>query len=211
MRLHALIAALSLVTVFVALDGPAAHAQTQNETATKPPVNVVVKAGDNLSNIATANKTTYVRLYDANTKVVDPDLIHPGDTLRVPAAEEALPSRPLPEDAPPAAVQERSATPQRSAPRANRSAAPAAPEAASTGGGVWDSIARCESGGNWSINTGNGYYGGLQFSLSSWRAVGGSGYPNQASKAEQIARAEILKSRQGFGAWPGCTAKLGLR
>ncbi len=68
-----------------------------------------------------------------------------------------------------------------------------------------------ESGGNWSINTGNGYYGGLQFSQSSWRAVGGSGSPSQASKSEQIARAEALKARQGWGAWPACSAKLGLR
>ena len=57
----------------------------------------------------------------------------------------------------------------------------AAPANADTG--VWDRVAQCESGGNWSINTGNGYYGGLQFSLSTWRAFGGSGMPHQASKA----------------------------
>jgi Transglycosylase-like domain len=76
---------------------------------------------------------------------------------------------------------------------------------------VWDRLAQCESGGNWSINTGNGYYGGLQFSLSSWRAAGGSGYPHKASRAEQIRRGERLKARQGWGAWPSCTSKLGLR
>ena len=76
---------------------------------------------------------------------------------------------------------------------------------------VWDRLAQCESGGNWSINTGNGYYGGLQFSLSSWRAVGGSGYPHQASREEQIARAERLLDLQGWGAWPACTSKLGYR
>ena len=75
----------------------------------------------------------------------------------------------------------------------------------------WDAIAQCESGGNWSINTGNGYYGGLQFSLGSWRAVGGSGYPHNASRDEQIARGERLKDRQGWGAWPACSRKLGLR
>ena len=68
----------------------------------------------------------------------------------------------------------------------------------------WDAVAKCESGGNWSINTGNGFYGGLQFSLSSWRAVGGTGYPHQASKAEQINRAEKLLAMQGRGAWPHC-------
>jgi hypothetical protein len=76
---------------------------------------------------------------------------------------------------------------------------------------MWQRLAQCESGGNWSINTGNGYYGGLQFSLSSWRWVGGSGYPHHASRAEQIHRAEILLSRQGWNAWPSCSRQLGYR
>jgi hypothetical protein len=76
---------------------------------------------------------------------------------------------------------------------------------------VWDSLAECESGGNWSINTGNGYYGGLQFSLTSWRAVGGTGYPHHHSREEQIFRAEKLLDIQGWGAWPACSRKLGLR
>jgi transglycosylase-like protein len=76
---------------------------------------------------------------------------------------------------------------------------------------VWDRLAKCESGGNWSINTGNGYYGGLQFSLSSWRAVGGSGYPHEHSREQQIARGKRLRARQGWGAWPSCSNKLGLR
>ena len=77
--------------------------------------------------------------------------------------------------------------------------------------GTWDRLAKCESGGDWSINTGNGYYGGLQFSLSSWRAVGGTGYPHQHTRAEQIHRAEMLRARQGWGAWPACSRTLGLR
>ncbi|WOQ16142.1 ubiquitin-like domain-containing protein [Raineyella sp. W15-4] len=77
--------------------------------------------------------------------------------------------------------------------------------------GVWDQIAQCESGGNWSINTGNGYYGGLQFNVSTWRAYGGSGLPSDASKATQIAIATKVQAAQGWGAWPACTAKLGLR
>ena len=76
---------------------------------------------------------------------------------------------------------------------------------------VWDDLAQCESRGDWSINTGNGFYGGVQFTLSSWRAVGGTGYPHHATKAEQIKRAELLLSLQGWGAWPGCARKLGLR
>ena len=77
--------------------------------------------------------------------------------------------------------------------------------------GIWDRLAACESGGNWSINTGNGYYGGLQFSLASWRAVGGRGYPHRASRAEQIRRGRRLQARQGWGASPSCSRKLGLR
>jgi hypothetical protein len=68
----------------------------------------------------------------------------------------------------------------------------------------WQGVANCESGGNWSINTGNGYYGGLQFSLSTWRSVGGTGYPHQNSAYEQAVRGERLKARQGLGAWPHC-------
>jgi hypothetical protein len=74
----------------------------------------------------------------------------------------------------------------------------------------WTGVAECESGGDWSINTGNGYYGGLQFSLSSWRAVGGSGYPHEHSREEQIYRAELLLDAQGWNAWPTCSSELGL-
>jgi resuscitation-promoting factor RpfB len=78
-------------------------------------------------------------------------------------------------------------------------------------GSVWDKLAECESGGNWSINTGNGYYGGLQFSLSTWRAYGGSGMPHEASREEQIAIAKKVQADVGWGAWPACSSKLGLR
>jgi resuscitation-promoting factor RpfB len=77
--------------------------------------------------------------------------------------------------------------------------------------GVWDRLAECESGGNWHINTGNGYYGGLQFSLGTWRAYGGTGLPSQHSRETQIAIATKLRNAQGgYGAWPACSAKLGL-
>lgn len=82
-------------------------------------------------------------------------------------------------------------------------AAPA--EAASTS--TWDRVARCESGGNWHINTGNGYYGGLQFSSSTWHAYGGSGLASHASKATQIRIAEKVLRHQGWGAWPVCSVK----
>jgi len=80
-----------------------------------------------------------------------------------------------------------------------------------TSAGVWDRLAQCESGGNWAINTGNGFYGGLQFTLESWRWVGGTGYPHEASRETQIAMAERLLARQGWGAWPACSRKLGLQ
>ena len=68
----------------------------------------------------------------------------------------------------------------------------------------WDAVAQCESGGNWAIATGNGYYGGLQFSPGTWRANGGAGMPNQASREEQIRVAENVLRTQGIGAWPVC-------
>ena len=77
-------------------------------------------------------------------------------------------------------------------------------------GGTWDALAQCESGGNWAINTGNGYSGGLQFSPSTWAAYGGSGAPESASREQQIAVAENILAGQGWGAWPSCAAQLGL-
>lgn len=68
----------------------------------------------------------------------------------------------------------------------------------------WDAVAQCESGGDWSIDTGNGFYGGLQFTLQTWRAFGGYGMPQYASKAFQIAVAERALNSQGRGAWPIC-------
>ena len=79
------------------------------------------------------------------------------------------------------------------------------------GSTVWDQLAQCESGGNWATNTGNGYYGGLQFSLGTWQAYGGSGLPSNASRETQIAIAtKIRDASGGYGAWPACAASLGL-
>jgi len=83
----------------------------------------------------------------------------------------------------------------------------------SDGGSVWDDLARCESGGNWAINTGNGYYGGLQFSLGTWSGYGGAefaAYPHEATREQQIAVAERLRADRGYAPWPACRAKLGL-
>jgi hypothetical protein len=77
---------------------------------------------------------------------------------------------------------------------------------------AWNKLASCESGGRWHIDTGNGYYGGLQFSKSTWRAHGGgSGNPARASKAKQIKVGERVRASQGWGAWPVCSRKVGLR
>ena len=78
---------------------------------------------------------------------------------------------------------------------------------------VWDKVAKCESGGRWHISTGNGYYGGLQFSSGTWKAYGGRKYASQAhkaTKAEQIAIARRVLASQGPGAWPTCSRRAGL-
>jgi len=79
---------------------------------------------------------------------------------------------------------------------------------------TWERLAQCESGGRWHINTGNGYYGGLQISPGTWRGYGGKKFaslPSRASKGEQITIAERIKRGQGWGAWPSCSARIGVR
>lgn len=81
-------------------------------------------------------------------------------------------------------------------------------------GSIWDAIAGCEAGGNWAINTGNGYYGGVQFDQSTWERNGGLRYAERAdlaSREEQIAIAEVTRARQGWGAWPVCSGRAGAR
>jgi LysM repeat protein len=161
----------------------------------------VVKAGESLAGIAKAAKLSSWRpVYDLNKSIQHPDLIYPGQKLVIPAKGEQVTHRPLP--APTvfqALSQERPSAPASS----GRSVA--------VGGSVWDRLAQCESGGNWGINTGNGYSGGLQFSAGTWRANGGTGSAHNASRAEQIRVAERVRASQGWGAWPACSAKLGLR
>lgn len=223
MRKYALIALSLFAIAFVSTGNTQIHAQTPADQAKpaeqqpanqqKQPVIVKVQPGDSLTKIATEHNTTYVRLYDANPGIDNPDVIHPGQDVRIPDPSEQIASRALPTPAPAVSAsssyQTRQTTqPARTTKAATQQSTPVT--AAPASGSVWDQLARCESGGNWSINTGNGYYGGLQFSAGSWRAAGGSGTANQASREEQIARAEVLKSRQGWGAWPACAKKLGL-
>lgn len=217
--------AVATIAVLAAGVASLGHASAQSPTTTtnsNSSQTVAVAPGDTLSGIAKKYGTTYVRLFDANPGIQNPNLIYPGEAIRIPAPGEQLadrlpsaPSAPASTDSdsdaavgtPPVAP----ASTHTPSPAPAVAAATPAPTATSTPSGVWNRLAQCESGGNWSINTGNGFYGGLQFTLSSWHAVGGSGYPNQASPSEQIARAQMLEARQGWGAWPACSAKLGLR
>ena len=170
---------------------------------------VAVKRGDNLSKIAKRAKLASWRpIWDLNKKIEHPNLIYPGQKLLIPAKGDKVKHRPLPALAVTRVVsQERAAAPASSSRRSTvtRSAS------TSVGGSVWDRLAQCESGGNWNTNTGNGYAGGLQFSQGTWAANGGSGSAHNASRGEQIRVAERVRASQGWGAWPACSSKLGLR
>jgi hypothetical protein len=165
----------------------------------------VVEAGETLVELAKAAKLPSWRpVYDLNTSIQHPDLIYPGQKLVIPAKGEKVNHRPLPgpgiyrlpeQDRSPVRTQQ-PASSQRSA---------------AVGGSVWDRLAQCESGGNWATNTGNGYSGGLQFSAGTWQANGGSGSAHTASRAEQIRVAQRVQASQGWGAWPSCSSRLGLR
>ncbi len=128
-----------------------------------------------------------------------------------PAPAPEAPPAPAP-DAPPAPAPEAPpAPPAPEAPAPEAAPAPDAPKPEEAPAPVkkaysvnWDAIAACESGGNWGISTGNGYAGGLQFTPSTWRANGGSGSANGASRDEQIRVAENVLHSQGIGAWPVC-------
>jgi len=175
------------------------------EPAVPAPVMATIQPGDSLSSIAEANQTTYNRLFDANGQISDPNIIHPGDQVRIPRPDEQLVARPLPTPAPVAVPVDNSVT----------SAKPTAPVAtASVSGDVWDRLARCEAGGNWAINTGNGYYGGLQFNAGTWISNGGGSYAPRADLAtreQQIEIAKRLVAGRGWSPWPACAASLGLR
>ena len=169
-----------------------------------PPVQTVtVAAGDSLATISARYDTPGgpYRLAHVNRDRIDhPDLIEAGQVLVLPTGDGKR-WRPRPE---PKASRSWTAT-------SSSSSSPSVSSSHSSGGDVWWQLAQCESGGDWSANTGNGYYGGLQHSLTTWRAFGGSGYPHEHSAAAQIAVATRVQAAQGWGAWPACSEKLGLR
>jgi LysM repeat protein len=182
------------------------------------PASYTVHQGDTLSAIAAHNygkSADWPAVWWVNRhQVRNPNLLLVGERLRLPAsghvtaamaraAQAAIPDPPPPAPASTAPVSYSQPGPSSAAPV--YSSAPA-----STGGGVnWNAIAACESGGNWSISTGNGFYGGLQFTQQTWLGYGGGQYAgsaNLATPSEQIAVAQRVLAGQGIGAWPVCGA-----
>lgn len=159
------------------------------------PKQVAVQPGDSLSSIAEAQALdTWRPLWNANPGVTNPDLIYPGEQLVVP--DGATTDRPLPAGVtvePVAAVNR---------PAQTGAVTHAAANYAAGAGGILARIRQRESGGNYATNTGNGYYGAYQFNLQTWRGVGGSGLPSEASPAEQDMRAQMLYDRRGCSPWP---------
>jgi LysM repeat protein len=190
--------------------GPAKVVAAQTDQKRKK---VTVKQGDSLSKIAKKAKLSSWRpVWDLNKKIKHPNLIYPGQKLLLPAKGEKVKHRPLPALAVTRVVSsERSAAPATTSSSSSRRSTTTRSAAAPASGSVWDRLAQCESGGNWGINTGNGYSGGLQFAPGTWAAHGGTGSAHNASRAEQIRVAERVRASQGWGAWPACSSKLGLR
>lgn len=173
----------TIVTKIVTHDGREVQREDVRNDITKKPVNRLVVVG---------TKKNAPKPQPAEPQPAEPK---PGD---------AAPGDSKPGTAKPAEPQE----PKKPAPAKPKKPAPAKPVA---GNSVWDRLAQCESGGNWSINTGNGYYGGLQFSARTWRGLGAPGLPHQHSREVQIKYGKILQAKYGWGQWPACSKKLGLR
>jgi LysM repeat protein len=162
-----------------------------------PQKTYIVQAGDNLSSIANNFQLpSWVQLWDANPVVTDPDLIYAGEQLIVPQGPVA--DRPLPQSAVAPAVGSY-ATPSYTGGNAY---SPQTSNYAAGAPGILARVRMRESGGNYADNTGNGYYGAYQFSLGTWRGVGGSGLPSNASPAEQDMRAQMLYNERGCSPWP---------
>ncbi len=205
--------AKSLIAVTISLHPAATHHAAESYT---------VQAGDTLSAIAAheyGRAADWPAVWWANRhQVKNPSLITAGQRLTLPAsgavapwlaraATAAIPAAPA---AAPAPAEPASATSAASSAPAGPAPAPAPAPAVSSADGVnWSAIAACESGGNWSADTGNGFYGGLQFTEGTWLGYGGGQYApsaNLASPADQIAVAERVLAGQGIGAWPVCGA-----
>jgi LysM repeat protein len=192
----------SLIAVTVTLNPAAAHG----------PGSYTVRPGDTLSAIAArayGSAAGWPAIWWANRRQVpDPDMITAGQRLALPGSDQVPPWLARAALAAAAAARPAPAAPAGAAPAAPAQASSPAP--ASSGGVNWSAIAACESGGNWAANTGNGFYGGLQFTEQTWLANGGGRYAssaNLATPAQQIAVAQRVVAGQGIGAWPVCGAR----
>jgi Transglycosylase-like domain/LysM domain len=189
--------AKTLMVITISLHPAAHHA----------PASYTVRSGDSLSAIAArayGNSADWPAVWWANRhQVANPNMIAAGLRLRLPASGH------VPAWMAKAAARAAGAAPAASA-SAPSAASPAAEQAVapvSSEGENWSAIAACESGGNWSTDTGNGFYGGLQFTEQTWLAYGGGQYAasaNLATPAQQIAVAQQVLAGQGIGAWPVC-------
>ena len=195
----------SLIAVTITLNPAAAQ---------HGPGSYTIRPGDTLSQIAArayGSAADWPALWWANRRQVpDPDLITAGQRLALPSSHQVPPWLARAARAATAAARPAPAAP------AGATAAPAAPArapspaSASSGGVNWSAIAACESGGNWAASTGNGFYGGLQFTEQTWLGYGGGRYAssaNLATPAQQIAVAQRVLAGQGIGAWPVCGAR----
>jgi LysM repeat protein len=203
-KLAASVALFSVAAAFT-LGGAQAHALNTTNQSVSPEVRVTIQPGDTLSKIGTDHGSTYIRVFDANPDIQNPNIIYPSRTVRIPSADEQLPDRmaqlkPV-EAATPVASPSPAPVVSYSVPKAKVSYS--APANYASGNTAWDSIAKCESGGNWAINTGNGYYGGLQFTQATWANAGGLQYAPRADLAtrdQQIA----VASKLSLSNWPVC-------
>jgi hypothetical protein len=196
--------AKTLISVTITLNPAAAH---------HGPGNYTIRPGDTLSQIAArayGSAADWPAVWWANRRQIsDPDLITAGQRLTLPSSHQ------VPLWLARAALAAAATRPGQATPTGT-TAAPAAPARApsptpaSSGGVNWSAIAACESGGNWAASTGNGFYGGLQFTEQTWLGYGGGRYAssaNLATPAQQIAVAQRVLAGQGIGAWPTCGAR----
>lgn len=175
-----------------------------------------VQGGDFLAEIAQEHDlASWTPIYALNHQEIDdPDLLMIGQELDIPAEPEAVDVsvvEPSADAAQPGSAEQGQAEPQA---QTTTSASPEPQPSQAASNGVWDRLAQCESNGNWSTNTGNGFYGGLQFHPQTWASYGGHQYASNAhlaSRGQEIAIAERVLASQGWGAWPACSSKLGLR
>jgi len=181
------------------------HVRILTHTVTSPqPTHHVVQAGDTLSSLARdllGDPAAWPVIWQANQpNLTDPDLLRVDLDLVIPPLGTPVPPAPAHQ------TQQASIQPVAAArPAATGGTGAVAPP--SHTGVNWDAIATCEAGGNWHINTGNGFYGGLQFTYSTWLGYGGGTYAPRADLAtreQQIAIAEKVLAGQGIGAWPVC-------